>query len=299
MPIFLRLLAGLELSLAFATYTVGFTQNPEVSLRWTLPSPALDENSGMIRYKDRLLFINDSKNEARVFVCDTLTGSVVHACAILDAHNRDWEDLAVDTSYLYIGDLGNNSGRRGVYTVYRVPLQCVVSQKTCRAESITFECGDQKDFSGPPHQHNFDFEALAVCSDSLLVFSKNWGDLKSRLYVLPKNPGHYRLLPRLTLNVNGLITGADYLETEKMLILCGYNLSPGSTENFIIVWKNFSLPLASGVSFRRWAVSGIPLRQTEGIVALSAGRLWISHEGRFKKGSRIPPGILEIRLPTL
>jgi hypothetical protein len=299
MPIFLRLFAAVAGSIALVSGPFSaVSQNTEVSVRFTLPSPAMDENSGMIRYKNRLLFINDSKNEARVFVCDTINGAPVHTCAILNAENRDWEDLAADSFFLYIGDFGNNSGMRGIYTIYRVSLECVVNQKTCKAESITFECMDQIDFSKRPRQHNFDFETLAVCGDSLLIFSKNWGNMKSRLYVLPKKPGHYRVSPRLTVNVNGLITAADYMEPEKMLVLCGYKLPPADPENFIILWKNFSLPVSTSVTFKRLAISGIPLRQTEGIVILTPGRLWVSHEGRLKKGNRVAPSVIEIRLPS-
>lgn len=299
MPVFLRLFVVLAGSSTLVTSPFSvLSQNTEVSQRFTLVSPDLDENSGMIRYKNRLLFINDSKNEALVFVCDTISGAILNRCAILRADNRDWEDLAADNFFLYIGDFGNNSGMRGICTIYRVPLECVVNQKTCKAESITFECSDQNDFSKRPRQHNFDFEALAVWGDSLLLFSKNWGDLKSRLYVLPKKPGHYRVSPRLTVNVNGLITGADYLESDKILVLCGYKLPPADPENFIILWKNFSLPVSTSVTFKRLAISGITLRQTEGIVVLNPARLWVSHEGRSTKDNQVAPSVIEIRLPS-
>lgn len=296
MPLFL-ILPGICLFLLVYPHYPILSQNIQLKQKFYFTSPELEENSGLILHHDKLLIINDSKNEARIYVCDTLQGAILHSCAILNADNRDWEDLAADAQFVYVGDFGNNSGMRGVFTVYRISLDCVLNKKACKAEAITFECADQKEFSRRSRRHDFDFEGLAACGDSLVLFSKNWNSLSTRLYVLSKVPGHYRLTPQQTLNVNGLVTGADYLESEKTMVLCGYKLTPEGGENFIILWKKFGLPLTAYPSFRRFSLSGIPLLQTEGVVALSPQRFWISHEAQKHKTTEIQPALLEIRLP--
>lgn len=265
-------------------------------LRWPLPSPELRENSGMVLIRGSLLFINDSKNEARVFITDTLTGKLKSSCAILKAANVDWEDLAADTDYLYIGDFGNNSGTRSLMAVLRVPLTCLFSKPACNAEFIYFECEDQKEFHWRPHQHNHDFEALCVLGDSLLLFSKNWKDLHARVYVMPKNPGQYKLKPRGTLPVGGLITAADYLPSHKTLALCGYQPAGNSFEPFLILWKNFSLKAIATPSFKKIPLLQASRLQTEGLVCLTPRRFWISHE-QDKRRNSSQPSLYELILP--
>ncbi|MCS6981015.1 MAG: hypothetical protein N2110_01325 [Flavobacteriales bacterium] len=264
-------------------------------LRWPLPSPELQENSGMVLIQGNLLFINDSKNEARVFITDTLMGKLKFSCAIRKAVNVDWEDLAADADYLYIGDFGNNSGTRSHMAILRIPLSCLFSKPACNAEFIYFECEDQREFHWRPQQHNFDFEALCVVGDSLLLFSKNWRDHNTRAYVLPKNPGHYKLRPRATLPVGGLITAADYLPSQKILALCGYQPHGNSLEPFLILWKNFSLKALTTPSFKKIPLPQASQLQTEGLVCLAPHRFWISHE-QDKRRNSSQPSLYEITL---
>ncbi len=58
--------------------------------------------------------------------------------------------------------------------------------------------------------------------DSLIIFTKNWEDGKTRMYKLPKTPGQYNLDYVCTFNVDGLATGADYNEDNNNLVIIGY-----------------------------------------------------------------------------
>lgn len=67
---------------------------------------------------------NDSGNPAVVFLVDEHL-RIRLACHLEGARNRDWEDIAVGPgpeegkSYLYVADIGDNSGARGLKYIYR------------------------------------------------------------------------------------------------------------------------------------------------------------------------------------
>lgn len=68
---------------------------------------------------------NDSGDEARVYAIDA-TGRVGARFQLAGAAARDWEDLAIGpgpvagTSYLFLGDIGDNREERRTITVWRV-----------------------------------------------------------------------------------------------------------------------------------------------------------------------------------
>ena len=51
------------------------------------------------------------------------------------------------------------------------------------------------------------------------MFSKDWKNFKTQIYLIPKKPGSYSLNPIADFDVNSLITGADYDEVSKNLVL--------------------------------------------------------------------------------
>jgi hypothetical protein len=92
-------------------------------------SDALSEISGLVasRQNPGVLWVhNDSGEAARVFALDA-HAELLGTCTITGAQARDWEDIALgpgpdpNRPYLYLGDIGDNQGRRPDVTVYRVP----------------------------------------------------------------------------------------------------------------------------------------------------------------------------------
>lgn len=71
-------------------------------------------------------------------------------------------------------------------------------------------------------RNNYDCEAIASYSDHLLLFTKNWENSKTKMYVLPKTPGNYTLDIAYTFPSNGLITAAEFNKEDGMLSLLGY-----------------------------------------------------------------------------
>jgi hypothetical protein len=95
----------------------------------TIASDALDETSGIAasRRVNGVWWVhNDSGDSARVFAISS-TGQTLGEYALAGASAVDWEDIAAGpgptagVSYLYVGDIGDNTTARTTIQVYRVP----------------------------------------------------------------------------------------------------------------------------------------------------------------------------------
>ncbi len=184
-------------------------------------APNLPECSGLAFFDNKLWTHLDGGNADHIYQVDTLTGTIAETVTISNADNKDWEDLAQDEEHLYIGDFGNNFGDRMDLRIYKIKKSNLLAG-TPAPELIEFSFSDQTDFTSNQNAHNYDCEAFFYYQDSLHLFSKNWVDFKTRHYVLPTTPGIHTAELRDSLEVQGLITGADVSEDGSILLL-GYN----------------------------------------------------------------------------
>ena len=194
--------------------------------------PVLNECSGLVYFDGQLWAHNDGGNEAALYQIDTLTGAVLRQVNINGASNVDWEDIAQDTTHLYIADIGNNLGNRTNLRIYKVS-KSELTNDAVNAEVITFNYADQTDFSAAPQANNYDAEALAFAGDSLHIFSKNWLNKRTRHYVLPTATGDYSLSVREEFDVNGLITAAA-IHNDSVGMLLGYDLDNGAVFGWLL-----------------------------------------------------------------
>jgi len=195
--------------------------NPPV--KYLLPDE-IDETSGLAYLNGKLWTINDSGGLNALYAFDTTTGEIVQRITIVNATNVDWESLADDDDFIYIGDFGNNSGSRDDLTIYRVLKSDIPMEGngTVESEKITFVFSDYKGSVENRKSHNFDCEAFIATDDSLYLFSKNHENQKTKLYKLPKVPGDYVAEMLTTFNSAGLITGADINTESNQITLVGY-----------------------------------------------------------------------------
>ncbi len=200
----------------------------------------ISETSGLIYHNGKLITHNDSGNTPQLFEIDTVSLAVTRTVTIENAINVDWEDLAQDDEYIYIGDFGNNTGDRQDLAILRVAKAAYDRADTVSAERIDFFYEDQEDFM-TTQSSDWDAEALFVLNDDLIVLTKQWQSQGTVAYRLPKLPGAF-LAERLDdYQVNGLVTGATYDAASSELYLVGYSqfLSPffeiieGVTDNTI------------------------------------------------------------------
>src|SRR6266851_3388499 len=108
----------------------------------TIQDPAINESSGIVasRTTPGLYWThNDSGDGPYIYAFDE-HGARRGTWRVRGAAAIDWEDIAAGpgpqagTSYLYIGDIGDNEGRRAEITVYRV-REPTISQLTPRPAS--------------------------------------------------------------------------------------------------------------------------------------------------------------------
>jgi hypothetical protein len=185
----------------------------------------IDETSGLIYYDGALWTHNDSDRKPEIYKFDTITGHILQTVKINNAVNIDWEDIAQDSNYIYIGDFGNNNGYRTDLKIYKILKKDITKGKniSVNASVINFSFSDQTDFIPNHCNNNFDCEAFFFFQDSLYLFSKNWIDKKTKLYVLPCMQGNYIATLIDSFDVNGLITGADINIITNEIAFIGYN----------------------------------------------------------------------------
>ncbi len=232
------------------------------------------ETSGLAFFDNQLWTHNDAGNEDKIYQIDTTDGTILNTVIIANSNNEDWEDLAEDDTHLYIGDFGNNDGDRMDLKIYKV-LKSQLASGIATAEVIEFSFSDQIDFTPSNNNTDYDCEAFFFYNDSLHLFSKNWVDQRTRHYVMPSEPGSYIAQLRESMDVQGLITGAD-ISDDGVVGLIGYNFSGVN-----IVWLCFDYQGTNFFSGNKRKISlGLALEnsQTEAITFREGGYGYISSE---------------------
>ncbi len=287
-PVDMRILS-LSLILGLSTATAQ-------TLVPTLLTPlntALNETSGLLMINGHLWTHLDSGNPSELYEIDTTTGDVFRTVSISNASNIDWEEIASDANWVYVGDFGNNSGSRTDLRVYRFSLAELSdpAATTVEVDTIAFSYADQIDFTPANNATNWDCEAMIVVDDSLFLFTKNWKNGECYSYSLSAAPGEHLAQRRDTLATQGMVTGASYDANNGGIVLCGYTsiLSP-------FVWQLWGYPdheFFNGVAVRRQVQ--LAFGQVEGIAWSGPGTAYLSNERNPISTARL----WEIRLDVI
>ena len=184
-------------------------------------SAVVNESSGLLNLDGELWTHNDSGGLPALYRIDPQNGSVIKTVQIENATNVDWEDLAADYQYVYIGDFGNNYGNRTNLKIYRISRVALDISTSVPAETISFSYSDQTSWDPHLNQNDYDCEAFISFNGSLYLFSKDWVDHKTRVYQLSSQPGTYVAQYMSTFNAQGLVTAAGLLPSG-VLVLQGY-----------------------------------------------------------------------------
>ena len=256
----------------YAGYTPLFA--PEFKLE--LPKE-VKETSGLFFHNGRLWTHNDSGGKPILYGLDTTTFEVVQQITLVNAKNKDWEDVCTDGQKVYVGDFGNNKGKRKNLRIYFFSLDDIPAEgnASVTVDSIRFSFADQTVFEYEKHQHDYDCEAMFATDEYLYLFSKGWATGTTRLYRLSKTTGTQAAEVVNGFDSQGLITGADYDRETGVLALVGY------VKN---VWLPFLYLIYdfddAGVklSNRRFELHNYLGTQTEGICFYDKGRCFLSAE---------------------
>ncbi|MCJ7466630.1 MAG: T9SS C-terminal target domain-containing protein [Maribacter sp.] len=243
---------------------------------------AVSETSGLIFYNGHLITHNDSGNSAQLYEIDTLTLKIVRTVTILNAENIDWEDVDQDEHFIYIGDIGNNSGIRQNLAIYRIRKIEYDRSDAVMAEKIEFKYEDQTDFAKKGFS-DWDAESLFIIDGQLVILTKQWQNNRTVAYTIPNSPGSYIAKKLDSLSNLGMITGATYNSSTHLLYLIGYSrfLIP-----FLVRVKDPTPKSIFAGSISRTDLE-IGFVQAEGIAYVSADHYFFSSE--FFK--RIRPAI--------
>ena len=236
-------------------------------------SKKIDETSGLASFENNFLTLNDSGGKPALYSFNA-KGDLLETHKIDGAINRDWEDIAQDSTHFYIADTGNNYATREDLTVY------IVTRDFKLKDSIKINYASQTNFK-KKKKNKYDAETLIAYGDSLLIFSKNRKSQKTQLYAFPKEGGQFSLEKLHTFDVNALITGGDYDSNSKQLVLTAY--LPDYTQ-YIFKAENFQLDQLEDIALERYQ---LPLKpaQIEAVKILDNGSVWITSEG---EGSSLP-----------
>ena len=231
----------------------------------TLLDDAVKESSGLVFLNDKLITHNDSGGANSLYQLDTLNGSISKTTTIKNSTNKDWEDIAVDSQYIYIGDFGNNNGNRKDLLIYKIKISDYLNSgnSSINNEEIKFSYSDQTIFNASPYNTNFDAEAIISLGNNLYIFTKNWVNKWTNIYSLEKNAGTYVASKIDSINVKGFITGADYDKSTNTISLLGYE----NNSNFLIELSEFKNSNFSAGTIKRYNLK-VPQNssvQTEGL----------------------------------
>lgn len=294
----LLLLIGLTVSVVVANAQQlddGF-QSVQAQVVGTL-DPLLENTSSLFYWEGDLWTCNDH-GEVVFHALDTTTGDILRSIAT-GVMPSDMEEVAQDDAYFYLGDFGNN------HELLRTDLRVLRFLKSdlltgrIRPDTIAFvyEGYDPSVVKGKGlPTTDFDCEAMVAGTDSLYLFSKQWGSYQTVCYTLPKQPGTYTAYGRDTLDVQGMVTGACLLPGARMLALCGYNII---CQPFVwLLYRYEDNRFLGGGQLRIDLDNGIGL-QVESIATADGRHFFLTNEHFSRMGFDRPAQLLSLDLTDI
>jgi hypothetical protein len=114
-------------------------KSKEVLIRNYNLSSHLSEISGLVRIDNRYFAHNDGGDEANLYEIDIKTGEILRTILLIGAQNIDWEDIARDSQFIYVGDIGGNNSAREDLTVYKVDINRLLNYDEVNPEIIVIK----------------------------------------------------------------------------------------------------------------------------------------------------------------
>lgn len=241
-------------------------------------SDSIKETSGLIAFNS-LLWTHNDDHDTTIYGLDSL-GKIRKKIILDKATNHDWEEISQDNTYLYIGDFGNNySGNRKDLTILKIEKKSFLEGNPI-IENISFRYADQTDLSPKKgNTTNFDCEAFIVSRDSIYLFTKQWSGSKTSIYVLPNTSGDHVAQLKHTLDTKGLVTGATYLESKKLIVLCGYSKIGKPFLYLLYDYKDNNFLSGN----KRRITLKFPILQIEGIATQDGLHYYVTNESLIRK----------------
>jgi len=262
-----------------------FPIDTTVQIIQTIPSE-VDESSGIIVLDNKIWTHNDSGDDPTVYEMSIESGKILRTVDFENATARDWEDIAQDSQFVYVSDMGNNAGKRRDLAIYKTPKTDLLDgTDETAAFKLNITYPDRVNYKPQAYKHNFDCEAILAFEDSLYVFSKNHLDKHCRFYTAANDLENQELNLKDRFDTKGMVTGAAFDKDNRVLALLGYNLDP-SVGNFgPFVWLFWDYPERAFFSGKSKRINMPVIAQSEGIAYWKDGQFLISTEkSRIMRG---------------
>lgn len=223
-----------------------------------LKNPAVDESSGIAasRTNPNIYWThNDSGDGPLVYAFDA-TGESRGVFRVTGAQARDWEDMAIGpgperaSSYLYLGDIGDNDKMRSEIVVYRVaePKLTPADKSSTKSNPKTTAPADAIRLRYPDGKYDAETLLVHPATGNLYIITKAMlknavvyeapAPLVAGKVITMRRIGELRI-PSL---MGGVLTGGSISPDGRRVAVCdyiqGYEIVlPASSKNFDDIWK--------------------------------------------------------------
>lgn len=235
-------------------------------------SDSLAETSGLTFLNNAFYTFNDGGNPSEIYQISPVSGEVIKKISI-PAVNKDWEAITSDGKAIYLGDFGNNAGKRKDLVIYKL-----LPNHPDNLQKIEFQYQEQTDFSPPYLNHNFDAEAMVFLEGKIHLFTKEWHDNTVSHYIINPDISEKQTIKRLeTFNTGYVVTDAAYFENK--LYTVGYTRDG---KVYLTVFQKDEAGRFFNINPKKYKLgNAIGVGQVEGI-AVNKDGIYISNE-RFSK----------------
>lgn len=186
---------------------------------------------------------NDSGGKAEIYKIHPVSGKIIQTVKISNAENIDWEEIAFNDEFVFIGDFGNNLGNRKDLVIYYFSKEELNSKNQnieVEAKKIEFFFPEQKEFNPGNKKTNFDCEAMFFYKGKLHLFTKEWTNLETTHYTLEIKPGIQKAEKIESFKTNYMVTGAT-IDHNPISNTHGFYLIGYTQDGFVLI-SGFSLP---------------------------------------------------------
>jgi hypothetical protein len=254
------------------------TQNQPASDLTIIKSISLDyslkETSGLAYHNSNVWSHNDSGGGAYIYKVDQNSGNILQLIKVSGVKNRDWEDMAIDSNYIYIADLGNNDLKRKKLRIFKISLDSLNSDQAMISPELEIKFEYKR--SGQKKVRH-DAEALVSYKDFLYIFTKEKSGQTSFIYRVNKTDTNQNAEYIGTFRSKGMITGACYDPKNDEILLVGSDKVGPVYLNFL--WQ-FDPTTFTSPTFSANYHSLDLNNQIEGIAIDSSSNILISAESR-------------------
>ncbi len=207
----------------------------------TVPAP-INEDSGLVasRNCDGVLWVhNDSGDVARVFAIDTQgqllgTYNIMESGTTTYAPATDFEDIAIGpgpetgVTYLFVGDIGDNSSQRANIRVYRIAEPVAYTRQSASPVTKNLNQGEWTSITleYPDGAHNAEGMFVEPSSGDLYIATKQSGTIgiyqATRAQLESGTTVTMSLVRTMSLSPGELVTAAHISPTGGEILLKGY-----------------------------------------------------------------------------